>query len=65
MDIAAGSLYTRATRLYGPTARSWCRSPKALGRGAGVEDEVVVLQGDQRDRAAQLLEGDGWRVVRG
>ncbi len=41
------------------------RLRKALGCGAGVEADVVVLQGDQRDRAAELLEGDGWRVVRG
>ncbi len=38
---------------------------KALGCGATVEDDVVVLQGDQRDRAADLLEAEGWRVVRG
>jgi len=41
------------------------RLRKALGCGAGVEDDMVVLQGDQRDRTAQLLEADGWRVVRG
>jgi translation initiation factor 1 len=41
------------------------RLRKALGCGAGVEGDVLVLQGDQRDRAAQLLEADGWRVVRG
>jgi len=41
------------------------RLRKALGCGAGVEDDIVVLQGDQRDRAADLLEADGWRVVRG
>jgi translation initiation factor 1 len=41
------------------------RLRKALGCGASVEDDAVVLQGDQRDRAAELLEGEGWRVVRG
>lgn len=41
------------------------RLRKALGCGAGVEDEVIVIQGDQRDRAASLLEAEGWRVVRG
>jgi translation initiation factor 1 len=41
------------------------RLRKALGCGAGVEGDVVVLQGDQRDRAVGVLEGEGWRVVRG
>jgi translation initiation factor 1 len=41
------------------------RLRKALGCGAGVEDDAIVIQGDQRDRAAELLEGEGWRVVRG
>ncbi len=41
------------------------RMRKALGCGASVEDDAVVLQGDQRDRAADLLEGEGWRTVRG
>jgi translation initiation factor 1 len=41
------------------------RLRKALGCGAGVEDEVIVIQGDQRDRVAPLLEAEGWRVVRG
>ena len=41
------------------------RLRKALGCGATVEGDEVVLQGDQRDRAADLLEGEGWKVVRG
>jgi translation initiation factor 1 len=41
------------------------RLRKALGCGAGVEGDAVVLQGDQRDRVAEMLEGEGWRVVRG
>jgi translation initiation factor 1 len=39
---------------------------RALGCGGGVEDDAVVLQGDQRDRAAAWLEQRGVRkVIRG
>lgn len=48
-----------------PLAALAKRLRKALGCGAGVEAETVVLSGDQRDGAARLLEADGWRVVRG
>ena len=38
----------------------------ALGVGSSVEDAVIVVQGDQRDRLARWLEGEGVRrVVRG
>jgi translation initiation factor 1 len=39
---------------------------RALGCGGGVEEDALVLQGDQRERAARWLEGRGVRkVVRG
>lgn len=39
---------------------------RSLGCGGGVEDGAVVLQGDQRDRAAAWLERRGVRkVIRG
>jgi translation initiation factor 1 len=39
---------------------------RALGCGGGVERDALVLQGDQRDRAARWLEERGVRkVVRG
>jgi len=39
---------------------------KTLGCGVGVEDGVLILQGDQTERAATWLEGRGARrVVRG
>ncbi len=41
------------------------RLRKSLGCGASVEGDSIVLQGDQRDRAAELLEGEGWRITRG
>lgn len=42
------------------------RMRKSLGCGSSVEGETIVLQGDQTDRAAAWLEGEGIkRVVRG
>ena len=46
-----------------PLAR---RMARALGCGGGTEGEAVILQGDQTDRAARWLEGEGAdRVVKG
>jgi translation initiation factor 1 len=39
---------------------------KTLGVGARVEEELIVVQGDQRDRLVKWLEAQGVRkVVRG
>jgi translation initiation factor 1 len=35
----------------------------AFGCGASVEDDVLVVQGDQRDRVVRWLEGEGVRRV--
>lgn len=46
---------------------AWCKALKgALGCGGAVEEGALVLQGDQRDRVAALLEARGVRkVIRG
>ncbi|ACG72141.1 translation initiation factor SUI1 [Anaeromyxobacter sp. K] len=46
---------------------AWADAMKrALGCGGGVEGDAIVLQGDQRDRAAAWLERRGVRkVIRG
>jgi translation initiation factor 1 len=36
---------------------------RSLGCGGGVEDDAIVLQGDQRGRARAFLEGRGVRKV--
>jgi translation initiation factor 1 len=36
---------------------------RALGLGARVEDGLIVVQGDQRERLAEWLEGRGFRGV--
>ena len=42
----------------------WCRDLKrALGCGGAIEDGVIVLAGDQRERLPRLLEGRGVRRV--
>ncbi len=41
------------------------RLRKALGCGSGLESDALVLQGDQREAVAKLLEGEGWKVRRG
>lgn len=41
-------------------AKGW---KKMLGVGARVEDDLVVVQGDQRDRIAKWLEGQGVKKV--
>lgn len=39
---------------------SWCADlRKSLGCGGGVEGDTIVLQGDQRERAADALEARG------
>lgn len=40
------------------------RLKKAIGAGATVEGEAVVVQGDQRDRVAAWLKSQGARDVR-
>jgi len=43
--------------------RALCRRlRKGLGCGASVEGQLLVLQGDQREAAAQLLQREGWQV---
>ena len=43
---------------------AWCKALKqALGCGGAVDGEAIVLQGDQRTRAAPLLEARGVRKV--
>ncbi|GAO05584.1 translation initiation factor [Anaeromyxobacter sp. PSR-1] len=50
----------------GPLAEWADALKRALGCGGGVEDDAIVLQGDQRDRAAAWLERRGVRkVIRG
>ncbi|MFH1469791.1 MAG: translation initiation factor [Pseudomonadota bacterium] len=41
------------------------RLRRALGCGATVEGEAIVVQGDQREPAARWLEAQGWRVTQG
>ena len=45
----------------------WLKALKSqLGCGGAIEEGALVLQGDQRDRAAALLEARGVRkVIRG
>ena len=46
--------------------RSLCRQlRKALGCGASVEGQTLVLQGDQRSAAATSLAREGWQVRTG
>ncbi len=43
---------------------AWCKALKqALGCGGAVEGDAIVLQGDQRSRAPELLTARGVRKV--
>ena len=41
------------------------RLRKSLGCGSGIEDQALVLQGDQRAAVSTLLTGEGWKVKKG
>ncbi len=41
------------------------RLRRTLGCGSSIDGEQIVLQGDQRGPAGELLESEGWRAVRG
>lgn len=63
-----GKTVTTLTRhgLTGATCEDLARRlRKALGCGSTVEEEVIVVQGDQREPAARWLEAEGWRVTKG
>jgi translation initiation factor 1 len=50
--------------LAGAEAERWLRELKqALGCGGGLENGALVFQGDQRQRAAELLRARGVRKV--
>ena len=50
--------------LRGPELETWLKAFKsALGCGGVVEDERLVLQGDQRDRLRTLLKNRGVKKV--
>jgi translation initiation factor 1 len=61
-----GKEATRIEQLGLPAAKlaTWCSELKrALGCGGAVEDDVIVLQGDLRERLPALLEARGVRKV--
>jgi translation initiation factor 1 len=64
-----GKEATVVEKLGLPPARlaEWADALKrSLGTGGGVEEDTIVVQGDQRERVARWLEGRGVRkVVRG
>jgi len=50
--------------LPAPQREAWLKALKnALGCGGAVEDDTLVLQGDQRERLPALLEARGVRKV--
>ena len=59
-----GRTVTVVKGLPADDLKAWAKAArKALGCGASVEDDTVVLQGDLRDRAATWFEGQGVRKV--
>ena len=59
-----GKTVTRITGVESDLSSLVKRLKKQMGVGARVDDETLVLHGDQRERVARWLESHGATVVR-
>ena len=62
--VQGGKTITRVSGIASGLEPLAQRLKKQLGAGARVEDDTLVLHGDQRERVARWLESQGATVVR-